>query len=141
MPGHRSQLLKCGNRWSRLCLDCRATFKRSKIASPDGLGSERSPAPLDSRDSASTQGDCRGSLDTYFPVKKDFRRPLLFGRLIRKGGEGTVNPEGLFADSRASQTETGRDYKDRLHASMRGIPNWAILFLSGLNRILNLAIY
>ena len=78
----------------------------------------------------SAQRGCRCSCETYVAVKKVTRRPILFSQLMRRDGEGAVNPEELFADSRSPQTEAEREREDELHALMRSILDWAISFLN-----------
>lgn len=54
--------------------------------------------------------------------------PILFSQLRRRDGEGTVNPEELFADDRPFRSEGEREREDELRALMSSIIDWANRF-------------
>lgn len=66
----------------------------------------------------STQRGCRCSCETYVAAKNVTRRPILFSQLRRRGGEGTVNPEELFADDRPLRLEEDRERENELRAGV-----------------------
>ena len=73
---------------------------------------------------------CRSSYDCIVEIKGATTRPILFSQLMRRDGEGAVNPEELFADDRSPASEQERVHEDDLHSLMRSILDWAISFLS-----------
>lgn len=89
----------------------------------------------------STQRSCRCSRETYVAVKNVTRRPILFSQLKRRDGEGTINPEELFADDRPFRSEDVREREDELRALMSSIIDWAISFLSETNQASARAVY
>lgn len=73
---------------------------------------------------------CRSNYDCIVKIKGVTTRPILFSQLMRRDGEGAINPEELFADDRNPASEQERIREDELYSLMRSILDWAISFLS-----------
>lgn len=71
---------------------------------------------------------CRSSYDCIVKIKGVTTRPILFSQLMRSDGEGTMNPEELFADDRSPASEQECIHEDELHLLMHSILDWVISF-------------
>ena len=83
----------------------------------------------------------QNSYDCIIKIKGVSTRPILFSQLKRRDGEGDLNIEEIFADTRIEVTEDERAHLDELEALMHDILEWAISFLSESSQTTIRAIY